>query len=89
MQHTQRTWLGAVLMGLASRGTLLHAARQKTVIFTGIPATAEFGGGHGGTLWHCPVFLLSLVQKKSVKLKNCNLCSPLIMRKWSSSLPPY
>lgn len=63
MQHRQCSWLGAVpvgsrSLGIASRGALLHADRQKIVIFTGIPATAEFGGGHGEALWHCPVVLV-------------------------------
>lgn len=56
MQHTQHSCLGAVpvgsqSLGTSSRGMLLHAAQQKIVIFTGLPAAAEFGGAHGGALW--------------------------------------
>jgi len=44
-------------LSIASRRTLLRAAWQKTVILTGIPAAAGFGGGHGGALWHSLVVL--------------------------------
>lgn len=44
-------------LSITSLGTLLHTALQKTVIFIGIPVTAEFGRGHGGALWHVPVVL--------------------------------
>lgn len=66
MQHRQQSQLRAVpvgswSLGIASKGMLLHTAWQQAVIFTGIPAAAEFGGGHGGALQHDLVVVVVVV----------------------------
>lgn len=45
---------------------MLHAARQKTAVLTGIPAAAEPGGERGGARWLSLVVLVVTAAKNQL-----------------------